>query len=504
MRVLLCLSHAGLFRNFDSTLRLLSDRGHAVHVSFDTARYPSAAFDALVAERDALSEGLTPAFPTGRWAALGRAVRESSDYVRYLGPEYADAPKLRARARSRVPAWVQALMPPDGDPETVDRRLRALERRLPLDPAALAFVEAHAPDLVAVSLLFGSLTQLEVLRAARALGIPSALCVASWDNLTNKGLIREVPDAVIMWNEAQRAEALRFHRVPEDRIAVTGAQGFDEWFARRPTSTREAFAQRLGLRPDRPYLLYLGSSGFIAPGESEFAAEWLGRVRADPRLAEVGVLFRPHPQNARGWDRLARLGDPQVAIHPDPADTPQQTRRADWSREDYFDSMFHAAAGVGVNTTAMIDSAVLGKGIHSLLHPRFAETQGGTLHFAHLSSFAGGLLHLTDAWGAHLDGLAAAVERDGEPDPRSRRFVEAFVRPRGLDRPATPFVVDALEATAARAVPRRALNGRPTPPGVELLSHVALAAEQVRPDRGQRVLRQATRRVRRLRRRLPV
>ena len=40
-----------------------------------------------------------------------------------------------------------------------------------------------------------------------ATGIPAGVCVASWDNLTNKGVIRSDPDAVFVWNEAQRRAA---------------------------------------------------------------------------------------------------------------------------------------------------------------------------------------------------------------------------------------------------------------------------------------------------------
>ena len=52
--------------------------------------------------------------------------------------------------------------------------------------------------------------------------------------------------------------------------SVTGAQAYDHWFAIRPSTTREEFCARVGLPPDRPYLLYLCSSPFIAPREVEF------------------------------------------------------------------------------------------------------------------------------------------------------------------------------------------------------------------------------------------
>jgi hypothetical protein len=477
MRVLYLLAHTGLFRNFESTLRLLAERGHEVCVALDSERYPSAAFDALRAEHQTITVAATPPVAQDRWSALGRGVRAASDYLRYLDPRYAGAPKLRARARRQVPPWLRWAVAEPQDPARLDRRLRRIERALPLSEAALAFVREQAPDLVCLSPLFGSGQQLEVLRAARALGTPTCLTVASWDNLSNKGLIREPPDAVVVWNEAQRREAAELQRIDAGRVTVTGAQNFDEWFARAPASTAAAFIARLGLDPGRPYLLYLGSSSFIAPDEAPFAAEWLRRLRAsdDPRLREVGVLFRPHPQNARQWNRSDLLEDPQVAIHPPPADAPQQTGRADWSREDFYDSMHHAAAVIGVNTTAMIESAVLGRGVYTMLAPQFRETQEGTLHFEHLRSFAGGLLHLTESFDDHMRDLAVALSRDGAPDERSRRFVAAFVRPHGLERPATPIMVDAIEA-AARLAPAPMPTPAP-PPAVAALAVLASAAE---------------------------
>ena len=90
------------------------------------------------------------------------------------------------------------------------------------------------------------------------------------------------------------------HGIPADRIIVTGAPKFDEWFERTPATTREEFAAKVGLDPARPFVLYACSSPFIAPDEVGFVRRWLGRLREDARsdLRELGVLVRPHPQNA--------------------------------------------------------------------------------------------------------------------------------------------------------------------------------------------------------------
>ena len=59
--------------------------------------------------------------------------------------------------------------------------------------------------------------QFEWVRAARTLGIPTCLLVASWDNLTNKGRVQLVPDRVVLWNDFQKREAVEMHSIPPEK-----------------------------------------------------------------------------------------------------------------------------------------------------------------------------------------------------------------------------------------------------------------------------------------------
>ena len=113
----------------------------------------------------------------------------------------------------------------------------------------------------------------------------SVAAIASWDNLTNKGHMRVVPDLVTVWNEHQKQEAVEYHGVPADRVAVTGAQLFDRWFGRAPSQSREAFCQMVGLPDTRPFVLFTGSSVFIARSEVEvpFVRRWIEGLRAQQR-----------------------------------------------------------------------------------------------------------------------------------------------------------------------------------------------------------------------------
>jgi FkbM family methyltransferase len=498
MNLLFVMRHAGYVRNFESTLRMLCDRGHRVHVAFQgKVKYaqldPIDIAGRLAAQYPSFSCGEAPLREDG-WGLLGREVRLGLDYLRYLRPEYRDAPKLRERATREAPRSVLARAERGVTSGALGHAamrlwLRSVNRAIPRDPDIDAFIRDVRPDVLALTPLIepGS-PQAEYARSARALGVRTAFCVASWDNLTNKGLIHADVDLVAVWNEAMKREAVDLHGVAAARVVVTGAAAFDHWFEWRPRGTREAFCARVGLPEHRPYVLYLCSSKFVAPDEVTFVRHWVARIRQSASLAfrDVGVLVRPHPQHAEQWQGVDAAGLGAI-VWPRAGAAPVDAE----SRGDYFESMYHSAAVVGINTTAQIESAILGRPVYTLLAAEFRDTQDGTLHFHHLRDVNGGLLHIAHDVDEHLAQLDAAVREARADDPRCRRFVEAFVRPHGIDVPATPRLVAALETLAAS--PRRSQPEPLWAPLVRwrLASHHADLERQAQALRESRAARHA-------------
>lgn len=467
MKVLFFMRHAGFVRNFESTLRLLAERGHEVHVAFDGSSgfyrlgEGTSIIERLAGEHERLTFGPAPERGDDPWFSLSTRLRRSTDYLRYLEPPYEDAPKLRARAERHAPPLVRAVAGAaarvPGGVSALARTLRRMERSIEPSEVVAAFVREQAPDVVLVTPLVElGAPQADYVRVAKALGVPSVLCVASWDNLTNKGLIAETPDRVAVWNEAQRREAIDLHAVPEEQVVATGAQTYDHWFEWDPATTREEFTERVGLRADRPFLLYLCSSGFIAPREAGFVKDWVRRLRGHPEhgLGEVGVLIRPHPQNAAQWDGIDLSDLPEVVVFPPAGADPIDPR----SKADYYDSIFHCAAVVGVNTSAQIESAIVGRRVYTWLAPEFRETQGGTLHFAHLIEH--GLLNVAESFDEHARQLAEILGEEAGDASANRAFLESFVRPGGLEHSATPRLAEAIEhASTAQSRPGRTAPG---------------------------------------------
>jgi hypothetical protein len=456
MKILFSATHFGFLRNFQSTLRLLAERGHAIHLVAERteALDGQVMVDALVRDFPGLVSFEQVPFSRHRlWYALGAGLRASLDYWRYLDPRYAQATRLRDRAAEQAPAIARAIprLPLVGTRagiSVLSRLFRRLERALPPSPEVIAILERERPDLLLLTpLLYFRSHQVDHVRAAQQAGVRTALCVGSWDHLTTKGLIHEVPDRVIVWNYAQKEEAESLHQVPGARVIVTGAQAYDHWFEARPGLTREQFCEQVGLSPDAPILLYMCSSPFIAPYEVGFVRQWIEAIRgsSDERVRSAGLLVRPHPQNANQWRDVDLSSYPNVALWPKRGVNPIGGS----ARADYYHSMFFSEGVIGINTSAQIESGIVGRRVFSVATEEFAGTQEGTLHFQHLKNVDGGLLHLAGSLEAHVSQLADLLSRGTGGDEKAQRFVEAFVRPHGRDVAATPRLVESLETFTA-------------------------------------------------------
>ena len=470
MNVLFVLRRPGTLRSYAATIRLLAERGHTVDIRFSRLRDKSMGPEELGPAR-----GLAERFPSvtyeeapGRdpadgWARIAKTVRTWGDFARYVHPRFADAPLLKERAAHKAKRRFRDSRAMDRMVDRIGARtsarradaleglFRRMEDAIPPSGELAAWLREQGYDVVLVSpLVDHDSDQADVVKAAQAAGIPTGALIASWDNLSTKGVIRARPDRVFVWNETQRQEAAEMHGVPPERVVVTGAPRFDPWFARTPSRAREDFLAEVGLPPGRPYVLYLCSSPFIAPDEPPFIRRWVEAVRA---AIDVEILVRPYPQNAHVWDGVD-VGAPVW---------PREGHYVDdeSSAADFYDAIAHSAVVVGINTSALIEAAIAGKNVLTVAGEDFAGTQRGTLHYHYLLYENGGFLREARTLPEHVQQLRAALEGAEADLEQTRRFVESFVRPLGPEVEASAALADEIETLAsqqASAAPRRGLS----------------------------------------------
>jgi len=458
MKILLLARHFSYLRNFESAVVELAERGHTIHLTADREESlgGAAMVERLAALYPQITVGWTPRRESGAWYELARKVRLGIDYLRFLDPMYERTPRLRKRAEERTPPMVRRfaglpVVRSAGGRRALGWVLRQFEQAVPRSREVIDFLRAQAPDVVLITPLvdLGS-PQLDQFLAARALGLRTVLCVGSWDHLSSKSILRAVPDLVTVWNETQKQEAIELHAVPPDRVAVTGAQCYDQWFGRRPSRSREAFCEQIGLDPAKPIVLYVCSSLFRKTvNEGKFVEQWIAAVRgsADPLLSEAGILIRPHPARLDEWHTIDLTEFRNIALFGSHPIEPS-------AKDDYFDSFSHAAAVVGLNTSAFLEAGVAGKPVLTVLLPEISEdNQEGTIHFHYLMNVGGGLVQPARSFDEHLTQLSATLADNAAGVERARRFTEAFIRPQGLGVPSTPRFADAIEAAARRPAP---------------------------------------------------
>jgi len=451
-----------MLRHFESVLLSLADRGHSVRIAFH--RGQDLPLPAGLTSHERIEFAAAPGRRGDEWSEQIVELRSLRDYLRYLEPRFADAPKLRARALRKM---VQAVTDeerthlvascPRCDARLVDdevgamllgfrkkgmaninRLLAHMEATIPSDALIESFLREQAPDAVLVTpLIFLGSYQADYVKSAKALGIPVAFPVFSWDNLSTKGLIHVQPDQVFVWNEWQRTESIEMHGVPADRVVVTGAPRFDDFFAMTPGMSREQFCAAHGFDVDQSIVTYLCSSEFVAAGELAFVGRWIEELRRAPALASCNILVRPHPRQQKQWKQFVAPG-PHVAVSLPRAINADQT---------LFDTLHHSAAVVGLNTSAQLEAGIAGKPVLTILAPEFSDGQQGTLHFKYLLKEHGGFVEVAGDFEAHRQQLAAAMAGNYDRDAIGR-FIERFVRPHGLDLPATPVMVSAIEELA--------------------------------------------------------
>lgn len=471
MKIVFAMQSPGYIRNYESVLRLMAARGHDVHLSFEkAAKYADLlALTGTIEGPGSLTKSVVPK-RRDEWARTATALRTTRDYIRYLDQRFRHAQGLRRRIEKKLPHSAMRLTKLPTLPSPVVRGsdwvLSACEAAIPSFTPIEEYLRAHQADLLLITpLITIASAQTDVIKAARTIGLRSALCVGSWDHLTSKGLIRIVPDHVIVWNEAQRREVAELHGVRDERVVITGAQLFDEWFDREASIDAITFKARVGLDPTKPYVVFSGSTFSITPPEREieFVESWIDAIRraGDPCVRDLGVLIRPHPYNAAHWDHVDLTRYTNVALwrHTNVAAGSDAEEKAlyfkDAGKAAYFDSFRHSTAVVGINSSSLIEASIAGAPVYTVTLRDFAETQHGTLHFRYLLPENGGPLHVAKTLEAHVRQLREAMYDPGMARLLNRPFVRSFIRPHGLGDPATPIFVDAVERLAALGPVRR-------------------------------------------------
>jgi hypothetical protein len=179
----------------------------------------------------------------------------------------------------------------------------AMERRVFPGHEFDELIRRLAPCLVITTDYASHPVEIRLLRAAHRNGCPTVSIVYSWDNLSSKGIMGELPGSLVVWNQIMAGEADEFHQYPRSRVHVTGAAQFDVYFRKELLASRQECCRRWGLDPARPILAFGTITSKFFPYSLEVIEMLLdARVKGDIP-ADLQILVRLHPQTMHGEHR---------------------------------------------------------------------------------------------------------------------------------------------------------------------------------------------------------
>lgn len=116
------------------------------------------------------------------------------------------------------------------------------------------YFDKYKPDFIFVTDVFDSADTV-FLREARYRKVYSVGMVRSWDNCHSKGLLRSVPNKLIVNNKTIKDDAVSLHLVPEKNIFIGGLPQFDNLLKEKRLS-REDFYKNIGADINKRLIMF--------------------------------------------------------------------------------------------------------------------------------------------------------------------------------------------------------------------------------------------------------
>ncbi len=218
----------------------------------------------------------------------------------------------------------------------VRRGMRYLDSLVVISRELEIIIRDRRPDLI-FSTDIQNEADVEVIKLAKRHHIPVIGMVRSWDNLTVHGLIRGIPDRLIVWSDFMKDQAVRFHDIPKDRIDVIGVPHYDAYY-QEPKITKQDFLERFFGRFEGriPPCITFAPTGDRYVKKNDLDSHVLEMLRSAGDEVRILVRFPPNDSVDNMPERTTRLSFYQPGTH-----TPGVSLMAqELSKED--DELLHA------------------------------------------------------------------------------------------------------------------------------------------------------------------
>ena len=191
-----------------------------------------------------------------------------------------------------------------GGSSFVLRLVRFLDLALPAPTAFEPFFKKYKPDLVFATDVQNEL-DVRILQEAKKARVKTLGMVRSWDNLTSKGILRVLPDELVVHNETVKLEAIKYNFISPQKIKIVGIPHYDKYVL-PPRISKQEFFKRFGFDLSKKLILYapIGDRYIRDNQTDKYALETLSSL-------EANILVRlPPTDTVSGLEDFSAIGGP--------------------------------------------------------------------------------------------------------------------------------------------------------------------------------------------------
>jgi CDP-glycerol glycerophosphotransferase (TagB/SpsB family) len=192
--------------------------------------------------------------------------------------------------------------------------------------------------------------------------VPILAIDLSWDHFTTQTAPLRRVDALAVWNETMKRQAVEIHGYRPEQVCIAGVPQFDNYA--RPSSflTREAFMKRIGADPAKKLIALTTIPPVLYTYHDVVIDELVAAMRNGALGAPAQLLVRVHPRDdITRYDRFA--GEPDVIVEkPFNQTMVAEGSNVDPSRDNRLhlaNTLKHSDVIVNVASTIAIEAAIL-------------------------------------------------------------------------------------------------------------------------------------------------
>ncbi|MEX1003130.1 MAG: CDP-glycerol glycerophosphotransferase family protein [Crocinitomicaceae bacterium] len=249
-----------------------------------------------------------------------------------------------------------------GNIKLVKRVFRWFDFNFNNPDAFVKYFEKYSPHVVFSPDVFGA-GDIFILKSAKKHGVRTVGMVASWDNNTTKGLMRLMPDVLVVQNEIIKEESVKIQTVPESIIRVSGIAHYDYYKGYKPIP-REDFFKKLGGIPPKKKLVL-----FSPAGDKFISTDWQiceilrHAIEKGELPQDIIIIIRIHPTNPVNLDKF-KTNENFIIEKPGISFANMGDKKNELDKESLhhlLDTLHHSELVINVVSSLVIDAAVLDK-----------------------------------------------------------------------------------------------------------------------------------------------